>query len=730
MSVWVRIVVGIAALKCVAALGVVIAVGNVTPASHIYSTYQYGVLILAFGATGFGLIAAHTRDQRAVWLGCILLLAAAPFAETIFGWRARLAEPTTVMRVLERLPVVPFQPMFLWLFVRDFPAPTEHTRKRRRIRIATAAALVLGALLAASGFSEVLWPPAGRADLRALVSRQTLGTLYWPLILVVSLAALMYLGLKVRSAAVGERRRVRIFVAGLLLGFVPIALDVLAFVLAPDARSAFVKVFPLSIPWLIFLSLVAVPFVTAYSVLIDRVVEIRLVLRSALQYALAKYTLLSLMILPLGVASWYVYVNRGQTVLTLLSGVRPFLIGATVVGAGVLLTMRQRLLNALDRRFFREQFDARRILSDLADRCRRAVTIDELVLLVSREIDRALHLDYVTVLVSTPDGTLMRSPDGRIRPLARSSGLALLAQGDVAPLLVDLESADSTLRRLPEEERHWLTDSGFGLLVPLKAGDGALVGLIGLGHKRSELPYSREDRLLLETIGVAVALTIENRRLRESASVSGPDRVVTPPRERRPDDGRPALECEECGRVYPPETPVCDCGHELGLALVPYVLAGKFQFDRRLGRGGMGVVYRARWRPSITRTSPSSLRPRRGLARRCWSSNCSRAACLPPGSARVHSRCRACSTGASPSRAASSICIATVCSMATSSPVTSVSHAMACPRSSISGSRRSSAGGSPAARPRHNRRRTSKATTWTDRWRRLKNTGWRAHRST
>ena len=593
MSVWVRVVVGIATLKCLAALGVAIAAGNVTPPSHIYSTYQYGVLILAFGATGLGLIAAHTRDLRAVWLGCILLLAAAPFAETILGWHARLGEPTTVMRVLERLPVVPFQPMFFWLFVRDFPAPTEQTKKRRRVRIATSAALALGTVLVASSFSEILWPPESRADLRTLLSRQALGTLYWPLIAAASLAALLYLGLKVRSAPLSEKRRVRIFVAGLLLGFAPIAVDLLVLALAPEARRAFVEVFPLSIPQLIFLSLVAVPFVTAYSVLIDRVVEIRLVLRSALQYALARYTLLSLMILPLGVAGWYVYVNRGQTVLTLLSGVRPFLIGATVVGAGVLLTMRQRALNALDRRFFREQFDARLILSELADRCRRAVTIDELVLLVSREVDRALHLDYVTVLVSTPDGTVMRSPDGRIRPLARSSGLALLAQGDAAPLLVDLESADSTLRRLPEEERHWLLDSGFALLVPLKAGDGALIGLIGLGHKRSELPFSREDRLLLETIGVSVALTVENRRLRESASVSGPDRIVTPPRERRPDDGRPALECEECGRVYPPETPVCDCGQELGLALVPYVLAGKFQFDRRLGRGGMGVVYRA-----------------------------------------------------------------------------------------------------------------------------------------
>ena len=197
------------------------------------------------------------------------------------------------------------------------------------------------------------------------------------------------------------------------------------------------------------------------------------------------------------------------------------------------------------------------------------------------------------MLVATRDGSTFRSPDGRIRPLSRSTGLALLAQGDAMPFVVDLEQADATLRRLPEEERHWLADSGFGLLVPLNGTDGFLLGLIGLGHKRSELPYSREDQLLLEAIGSSVALTVENRRLRESGSAGGADRPAPAARERRADDGRPASECEECGRVYPSDAVTCDCGHPLGPALVPYVLSGKFQFDSRLGRGGMGVVYRA-----------------------------------------------------------------------------------------------------------------------------------------
>jgi hypothetical protein len=598
MTWWVRLAFGVAALKSVGAIAVAVASGNSTPAPLPYSPYQYAILVLAFGATGSLLIVARTRDQRAVWLGCILMVTAAPFAETLLGY---CAPSTPVLAgltfLLERIPVAPLLPVFLWLFVRDFPDVTPARAGIRWPRIAMLVSLALAILLIVSNLSELVWPlPAGGSmagSLRPFLSRQSLFSYYWPIINATSLPSLAYLAWKTRFTTPGDRRRVRIFVVGLLVGFVPISIDLLLRVTIPSYDRLYEN-WTVWSEQLIFLSLVAVPLVTSYSVLVDRVVELRLVIRSALQYALARYTLLALIFLPLVGTAWYVYRHRGETVLTLLSGLGPLMLLATVMAAGLILQMRHRALNALDKQFFREQYDARRILSDLADRCRKATTSDELVALVCREVDRALHLDYVTVLLATPDGSMFRSPDDRIRALSRSSGLALLVKGGTTPLVVDLESPDSTLRRLPEEERVWLGDSGFGLLVPLAAADGSLQGLLGLGHKRSELPFSREDRLLLEAIGTSVALTVENRRLRESAtSARHASQSASPRTAHRADDGRPARECETCGRVYPPDNAVCDCGTALDASLVPYVLAGKFQFDRRLGRGGMGVVYRA-----------------------------------------------------------------------------------------------------------------------------------------
>ena len=58
------------------------------------------------------------------------------------------------------------------------------------------------------------------------------------------------------------------------------------------------------------------------------------------------------------------------------------------------------------------------------------------------------------------------------------------------------------------------------------------------------------------------------------------------------------MECDGCGRMYRPEVASClDCRDQdpapvVRPAPVPYVLEGRFRFERRLGKGGMGVVYK------------------------------------------------------------------------------------------------------------------------------------------
>ncbi|MCY4509201.1 MAG: serine/threonine-protein kinase, partial [Acidobacteria bacterium] len=60
-------------------------------------------------------------------------------------------------------------------------------------------------------------------------------------------------------------------------------------------------------------------------------------------------------------------------------------------------------------------------------------------------------------------------------------------------------------------------------------------------------------------------------------------------------EARPAAKCPVChGLTGPGEPPGCGCGAASVEAEAPRLLAGKYRLTRRLGRGGMGVVYLAR----------------------------------------------------------------------------------------------------------------------------------------
>ena len=175
---------------------------------------------------------------------------------------------------------------------------------------------------------------------------------------------------------------------------------------------------------------------------------------------------------------------------------------------------RRMLLETIDRRFFREHYDARRILLTLASGSGHARNLPELATLVAAEVDRALHLQHVGLSIQDPEGAVLRDPQQHLPPLSTDSPLAALLAGSAAPLDVSLEpDSPSALARLPSGDRQWLEETHARLLVPLRAPTGSLLGVMTLGHKRSELPFNADDRQLLTAVAASVALVIDRRLL-------------------------------------------------------------------------------------------------------------------------------------------------------------------------------------------------------------------------
>jgi hypothetical protein len=297
----------------------------------------------------------------------------------------------------------------------------------------------------------------------------------------------------------------------------------------------------------------------------------------------------------------YLYQNRERSLVELFSGSRLLLLLTAALVGGAALRYRRPLLEAIDRRFFREQYDARQILTLLAERIRATSDAASLASLLAREIDLAFHLEGIALLVVDPRSGVLADPRRRTQRLDGSSPLALLVANASDPLSTDLEDPRSPAGRLPEKERHWLVDSGFKLVVPILARDGSLLGLIGLGGKKSGLPFLREDRQLLRAVASSSAWVLE---LAQAQSLGTLSTMGSPVRRGSrdaeiPDDTAPmaaaalAKECPHCGALHPSYTVLCSqCSRRLEPSHVPYVLPGKFRFERRIGSGGMGVVYR------------------------------------------------------------------------------------------------------------------------------------------
>lgn len=394
-----------------------------------------------------------------------------------------------------------------------------------------------------------------------------------------------------RTAGVTERRRVSVLGASLGLGLAPLLIVLVLEPLIPPYRE-WVRVIEnrrlLGFTF-IFPALVSIPFTTAYAVLFHKVLDVRFIARKALQYALARYSALGLAAVPLALLAAFLYDHRNRTLAEIFSGGSALLLLLLATSGVVLFVRRKTLLDFVDRRFFREQYDARQILTPLVDSIRSAVGRKELSDLVCHGIDRALHVETIALLVEEPDRGELADPTERVRPRPISSPLVSLVSSSRQPLEVDLEHKPRAYPTLSERDRHWLVDGDFRLLVPIISFGGTLFGIIAVGEKKSSLPYLKEDLQLVSAIANSAALALEVQRLRTQRSEgNGPGTEPALP------TAAAAQECFGCGRLYLPQNRRCTaCDRDLDAALVPYVLPGRFRFERRLGAGGMGVVYRA-----------------------------------------------------------------------------------------------------------------------------------------
>jgi tRNA A-37 threonylcarbamoyl transferase component Bud32 len=242
---------------------------------------------------------------------------------------------------------------------------------------------------------------------------------------------------------------------------------------------------------------------------------------------------------------------------------------------------RRQWLSELDRRFFREHYDAQRLLGEVADEAREARSFERVAPRVVARIEAALHPEFAAMMAHEPPAASFRclaaAPSGQAPPsLPSESRLMGLVRVLGKPLEVPHTETGWLQQQLPQEEIDFLGRSQIDLLVPILTTGEGREAILTLGVKRSEEPYTREDQDVLATIAASLALLMER------------------PTEAPVHVSEAFEECPQCGVCYSTGTGNCrQEGSSLVPIRLPRQLVGRYRLERRRGRGGMGTVYEA-----------------------------------------------------------------------------------------------------------------------------------------
>jgi GAF domain-containing protein len=416
---------------------------------------------------------------------------------------------------------------------------------------------------------------------------------YYPFGLVCFCVILIRNFLLVREPA--ERRRLKILFYGTLAAVTPVALVALS--------EGLVNTFPVNqFPawremnrnaiWITDPATLFLPVSWGYAILTRKVYDVRVVVRRSLRYLLARRALGVILLTPALVLIYRVVSRPDQTIRQLIFS-QPLSL-ALIALASISLVYRRQISAWLDRRFFREQYDREQALYRLIDEIGEFEDLPGMCHSVSRQFEAALHPSRIYFFCQTDarELRLSYSLDNGAPEISLSSDSALFRMMRDQKTALDYPPPRAI--KLPKYDLRWLERLETELIVPMIDSRNQLVGLIILGEKRSEEPYSPTDRRLLLAIARQMATVIEVTQLHNQvAQKARSEHEVLA----RLTAGNVNLlrECPDCGCCYDVVDTRCEkCSAQLILTLpVERSIEGRYLLHQLIGKGGMGSVYRA-----------------------------------------------------------------------------------------------------------------------------------------
>jgi sigma-B regulation protein RsbU (phosphoserine phosphatase) len=411
---------------------------------------------------------------------------------------------------------------FGWLFLLGiyFPEPFPKAIRWRWWKWLVRIALPLWALFVIAdtlSFALELHSITAALPVNRLLARMHLG-LFIASLMMASFVACLAVKYRIASSA-DAKRRLRVLYVGAAVSLLPLAI----LLVVTGVKGVTEEYFP---DWLlitVYSAFLLLPVTLAYVIVVQRAMDVRVVIRQGLQYTLARRGVLILQILLS--AALFIVLALLMTSHALKPYATAAVLAAGLWGIFLLHGATQRVAVWVDRRFFRDAYNAEQILSDLAEKVRIIVEIQPLLETVAQRISGALHVKQLAVLL---DGNELYRPAhalgyASLPELAFSSNAATvqMLKSGKQPTRVYFDDPDSWIYKTPgmsDEERNQLAALHSELLLPFSVKDD-LLGFMSLGQKLSEAPYSTTDLRLLSSVAAQTGLALEVVRLTTAVSL-------------------------------------------------------------------------------------------------------------------------------------------------------------------------------------------------------------------
>jgi sigma-B regulation protein RsbU (phosphoserine phosphatase) len=261
------------------------------------------------------------------------------------------------------------------------------------------------------------------------------------------------------------------------------------------------------------LLVVLLPFTLGYSIFRYRLMDIDLVIKRSLLYALVTGMLAGLYLL-------LVYLISSAMAYAL--GTEENQIGnlfAFVILAFAFDPLKRKAQDWIDRFFYQERYNYQRALLEFSQELPSKMHLDEILDSIISRISTTMHVEKVAVVlcdgqegcscasknISQSDCAFGREPDGLLAALREAR----------TPRSFALLPSEPEYYSINENDKEKLARSGVVLSVPMFL-QGRLIGALNVGPKMSGKIYSQEDIDLLSTVAGQAAIAIENARLHRS----------------------------------------------------------------------------------------------------------------------------------------------------------------------------------------------------------------------